>query len=55
MAQWPEKGTGIRLLPNENLDSFYFYRSRRLPGCAGPKIKLKKGPFMFLCDPKSLD
>lgn len=24
MAQWPEKGTGIRLLLNENLDSSTF-------------------------------
>lgn len=31
MAQWPEKGIGIRLLPNENLDSFYIYYSCPLP------------------------
>lgn len=31
MAQWPEKGTGIRLPLNGNLDSFYIYNSCPLP------------------------
>lgn len=38
MAQWPEKGTGIRLLLNENLDSFYIYNSCPLPIYHGKNI-----------------